>query len=156
MSERTMEQTITVDASVAAAYRALTDADEITRWWTTSAESDPRAGGRFRYTWVFPQAPEKDHSQEGAYHDASPNDSISYPWDMRGHETTVTFRVSGNDDGAEVLLVHAGWGSGGVWDEEWETHAQGWGFFLQNLKTYLDQGVDNRAEMLGMKVAALV
>jgi hypothetical protein len=38
-------------------------------------------------------------------------------------------------------------------DEAIERHAQGWGFFLGNLKSFLEEGVDRRAEAMGMSVA---
>ena len=37
MSDRTIELTRTIDASPATIFRALTDAGELPRWWTTSA-----------------------------------------------------------------------------------------------------------------------
>ena len=38
----TIELERTIDASPDAVFRALTDADELPRWWTTSAETRPR------------------------------------------------------------------------------------------------------------------
>jgi hypothetical protein len=35
-------------------------------------------------------------------------------------------------------------------------HEEGWGFFLGNLKSYLERGEDQRAAALGMKTPAAV
>jgi hypothetical protein len=34
-------------------------------------------------------------------------------------------------------------------------HEQGWGFFLDNLKAYLERGEDRRAAAMGMKTRAV-
>ena len=45
-------------------FRALTDADELARWWTSSGESDARTGGSFSYRFEFEDS-DRDHTYEG-------------------------------------------------------------------------------------------
>ncbi|MGH2819614.1 MAG: SRPBCC family protein, partial [Actinomycetota bacterium] len=97
--------------------------------------------------------PERDHVRRGAYTEVVPGERIGYPWPAAGIQeaTTVEFTVEDDGDGARVALRHRGRTQGS--DESGEHHEQGWGFFLQSLKSVLEEGTDRRAEILGMKVA---
>lgn len=156
MSERTIAQTIEIEASPSAVFRALTDADELSRWWTTSAESDPRTGGSFSYTWEFEEQTERNHMREGVYADVTLDAHIRYDWPMPLGNTVVDFRLEAAGNGTSLTLEHEGWGTGGDWDQAYEMHAGGWQFFLGNLKSYLERGEDRRGSEMGMKTAASV
>jgi hypothetical protein len=56
---------------------------------------------------------------------------------------------------AELTLVHSGWGAGEDWDAAVQMHEQGWSFFLDNLKAYLERGEDARGSAMGMKTPAV-
>ena len=156
MSDRTMQQTIEIDAPPATVFQALTDADELSRWWTTRAESDPRTGGSFAYTWEFAEQTERNHTREDTYADVTPDEHVRYDWPMPLGNTVVDFRLEPSGEGTTLVLAHEGWGSGGDWDQAYEMHASGWQFFLGNLKTYLELGEDRRAEAMGLKTPASV
>ena len=47
-------------------------------------------------------------------------------------------------------------GTGAEWDESLEMHRQGWSFFLDNLKAFLERGEDRRASAMGMRTPAAV
>lgn len=144
MSDRTIELTRTIDASPATVFRALTDAGELSRWWTTSAESEARTGGSFSYRFEF-EDPSRNHTYEGSYHDVTADERVSYPWQTSLGETKVELALRQADAGTELTLTHTGWGSGPEADELVEPHIQGWSFFLDNLKAYLEGGADLRA-----------
>jgi uncharacterized protein YndB with AHSA1/START domain len=151
----TIEMTTTIEASTEKVFRALTDADELARWWTTSAESDPRTGGAYAYRFEFEDAT-RDHTYTGEYIDVTPGEHVRYPWKTRLGPTEVDFRIEPAGDGALVRLVHSGWGDGADWDEAAGLHEQGWSFFLGNLKAFLERGEDARVAAMGMKTAASV
>lgn len=156
MSDRAIEQTIEIDAPPETVFRALTDADELSRWWTTRAESDPHTGGSFSYTWEFEEQTERNHTREDTYADVTPGEHVRYDWAMPQGPTVVDFRLEQRGGGTALTLEHEGWGAGGDWDESYEMHVGGWQFFLGNLKTYLEQGEDRRAEAMGLKTPATV
>lgn len=137
-------------------FRALTDPDELSRWWTSSADSDPRPGGAFDYRFEFEEQTEqrRDHSYSGAYRDIVENERVVYPWQARLGDTTVEVTLRPSAEGTTLLLVHSGWGEGGEWPAAVEMHEQGWSFFLDNLKSYLERGEDQRAAAMGMKTPA--
>jgi uncharacterized protein YndB with AHSA1/START domain len=149
-----IELTKEIGASPETVFRALTDADELSRWWTTSAASDARRGGAFEYRFEFPNEPERNHTYSGVYRAVVENERVAYPWQSRLGETDVEVTLRPSGDGTVLRLVHSGWGEGGEWPEAVETHQEGWGFFLENLKTYLERGEDRRSAM-GMRTPAV-
>lgn len=156
MTERTITIRRTLEATPPAVFRALTDAGELARWWTSSGESDARPGGAFSYRFEF-EDPSRDHTYEGAYHAVEPAERVSYPWQTSLGETTVDVRLRPSGDGTELMLVHTGWGSGAEADEAVAMHEQGWSFFLDNLKSYFEGGADLRiGGPMGQKTPATV
>jgi uncharacterized protein YndB with AHSA1/START domain len=139
---RTFEHTLTVDRPRAEVFRALTDADELKRWWITDGISEPRAGGRYRYEWKMAD-PADDHVQEGAYDDFVDGERVAYPWSSPAGDTRVTVTLSERDGATQVSLVHDGIAA----EDQFERYEQGWTGFLSNLKSVLEGGPDNRAAM---------
>lgn len=152
MSDRTIDLTRTIDASLSTVFSALTDAGELVRWFPSAAESDPRTGGAFSYRFEFDDA-SRNHVYAGEYHDVSA-ERISYPWQGGLGETRVEVTLRPAGEGTEARLVHTGWGAGDDWAESQAMHEQGWGFFLDNLKGYLERGEDARADAMGMRTPA--
>ncbi len=151
---RTIELTRTTEAPQERVFRAWTDADELSRWWTTTAESDARAGGAFSYGFEFEDA-SRNHTYTGTYHAVAPGERVSFPWQGALGETTVDVRLESAGERTKVTLAHSGWGDGEQWDEAVELHEQGWSFFLDNLVAYLDRGEDLRREApMGQKTLA--
>ena len=153
MTDRTIELTRTIDASSPIVFRALTDPGELSRWWASSAESDARTGGAFSYGFEFDDA-SRNHTYRGVYHEVVPNERVSYPWQGALGETRVDVSLRPAGDGTELTLVHSGWGTGDDWDAAVQLHEQGWSFFLDNLKSYLERGEDARASQMGMRTPA--
>jgi uncharacterized protein YndB with AHSA1/START domain len=144
---RTIEQSLTVEAPREQVFRALTDADELKRWWITDGTSEPRTGGRFRYEWRMADA-SLDHVQQGAYEEVVDGERVSYPWSAGpAGDTRVTFALADRDGTTEVTLTHAGFAAAPETAEIHDRHVQGWQGFLANLKSVLEGGPDNRGAM---------
>jgi uncharacterized protein YndB with AHSA1/START domain len=139
---RTFEHSLTVDAPRERVFHALTDVDELKRWWITDGASDPRPGGRFRYEWKMAD-PANDHVQEGTYDEVVAGERVAFPWAGSGGDSRVTLTLSESDGATRVSLVHAGISA----DDQFERYEQGWQGFLANLKSVLESGQDNRAAM---------
>ena len=151
-----IEITRTIAAPPDLVFRALTDAGELAHWWTSSGESDARTGGAFSYRFEF-EDPSRDHTYEGDYHDVTAGERVSYPWQTSLGETIVDVRLRSSGDGTELTLTHTGWRSGAEADEAIALHEQGWSFFLDNLKSYLEGGADLRiGGPMGQKTPATV
>jgi uncharacterized protein YndB with AHSA1/START domain len=139
---RTFEHSLTVDAPRDRVFHAITDADELKRWWITDGISEPRPGGRFRFEWKMAD-PSNDHVQEGAYDEVVDGQRIAFPWAGPAGDSHVTLSLSEGDGGTQVSLVHSGIAA----DDMFERYEQGWQGFLANLKSVLEAGQDNRAAM---------
>jgi uncharacterized protein YndB with AHSA1/START domain len=144
-----IEITKRIDAPPERVFRALTDADELGRWWTSSTESDPRTGGEFVYRFEF-EDEARNHVYAGRYEDVTPNERVRFPWNGRFGDTTVEFALGPSDRGTELTLTHSGWTEEA--EEARQMHVQGWSFFLDNLDRYLAGGEDQRAAS-GQKTA---
>ena len=152
MKTRSIENAVTIKASPEAVFKALTDARELAKWFPSAAESDPRPGGAFRFTFKNENA-QHDHVREGKYLEVVSGKKVRYPWHLSPGDapTTVEFTLSPRGGDTTLTLLHSGWGTGSELDNTVEMHTKGWGFFLQNLKSVLEEGKDGRAAMLGMK-----
>jgi uncharacterized protein YndB with AHSA1/START domain len=152
----TIELTRTIATPRDRVFRALTDAGELSRWWTTTAESDARTGGAFAYVFEFEDAT-RDHTYAGDYHEVTPGERVRYPWQAGVGETTVDVQLRSLGEATELTLRHSGWGSGADAEEAVAMHEQGWSFFLDNLVAYLERGEDLRpGAPMGQKTAARV
>jgi uncharacterized protein YndB with AHSA1/START domain len=155
MSDRTIELETTVEAPREAVFRALTDAEELARWFPSSAESDARKGGEFTYRFEFDDA-SRNHTYSGRYLEVAPGEHVAYPWQGALGETRVDVRIEPAGEATRVRLTHSGWGEGADWDNAFELHQQGWRGFLDNLRSVLERGDDVRARLMGMRTQTVV
>jgi uncharacterized protein YndB with AHSA1/START domain len=139
-----------IDCPPERVFQALTNAEELMRWFPSSAESDPRTGGEFVLTFEFDDE-SQNHAYSGQYEHVRPRELVRYPWHGAFGATTVEFALRAEDGGTEVRLVHSGWSAEAA--ETRERHDQGWRFFLDNLERYLLRGEDDRGRVFGMTTA---
>jgi uncharacterized protein YndB with AHSA1/START domain len=152
----TIELTRTIASPRETVFRALTDPGELSRWWTTTAESDARTGGAFSYGFEFAD-PSRNHTYTGTYEEVVAGERVRYPWQAGVGGTTVDIELQPREEGTELTLRHSGWGTGPEADEAVELHEQGWSFFLDNLVAYLERGEDLRpGAPMGQKTPATV
>ena len=139
---------VTINASREQVFNSLVEADGLTGWFLSKAESEAKTGGRFKYSWEFNNA-EQNGSQEGAYSEVAAPEKVSYPWQAGDTPTKVTFKVKDDGDQTTVHLVHTGFGAANNPEELKEMHDGPWQFYMMNLKNHLENGGDLRAEQLG-------
>ena len=142
-----IKQSVVVKSSREIVFKALTQADELVRWFPTRAESDPRAGGKIKLFWEFTDA-SQNGSQDGEYVEVVPNEKLSYTWMADSIPTLVTFTLSESNGETTVDLEHSTSHEGADEKKLHDDHANQWGFFMMNLKSYLEAGADLRAEKL--------
>jgi uncharacterized protein YndB with AHSA1/START domain len=145
-----IEITKQIDAPPERVFRALTDADELVRWFPSSAESDPRTGGDYVLRFQFDDG-SKNHTYAGQYEDVMPSERVRYPWNGQFGETTVEFTLRASDGGTELRLVHSGWSDES--EDSRQMHEQGWSFFVDNLDRYLTGGEDQRGAAMQQETA---
>ncbi len=146
-----VHQTVTIKSSPEVVFKALTQADELMRWFPTRVESDPRPGGKFKFNWEFANADENG-SQQGEYVEVLPNRKLSYTWTAESIPTLVTFNLTNSGGETTVELDHSSMQNGADEENLHEMHANQWEFFMMNLKSYLETGMDLRKEKLNQIV----
>jgi uncharacterized protein YndB with AHSA1/START domain len=144
------ENSVLVLAAPQTVFEALTAASRLPRWFVSRAETDPRAGGAFTLAWEFADA-SQNGQQQGRFAEVIPGQKVSYPWQASPAPaplTLVTFTLAPEGAGTRVRLTHTGFGVGEAGRTAMGHHSGPWDFYLANLKSYLETGVDNRAAML--------
>lgn len=140
-STRTQHHEIAIDAPVEAVWKAITDAEELTRWFVEAAKVEPGVGGSFRISWG---GGEEGSSTIEVWEPntrlrvaLAPLDMGAAKHDARSpiiEEYTIERR-----DGKTVLrLVQSGVPASPEWDGFYDGTNSGWKSFLRTLRHYLE------------------
>lgn len=136
---RSIELEIEVAASAEAVWRALSDAEELKRWFPLDAGVEPGVGGTIWLSWgpgveggapIRVWEPPARLGWAEQFPGAGPDDPPV--------ELTVDFHIEARGGTTVVRLVHAGFGAGADWDDLYDGNAGGWSYFLRNLRYYLE------------------
>lgn len=150
---RMLQKRLGVRAPAAVVFQALTDATELSRWFPTTAESDPRPGGSYRFRFRSAEHPGQSHTREGTFLEVLPTKRLSYTWHAplggtaaagETPETKVEITLSEKGGMTDLVLTHSGFGYGPDWDRSFEAHSESWAFYVLNLRSYLEHGLDSR------------
>ena len=144
MKTRSVETQIEINAPVEAVWKALTEAEEITRWFAPEAKSTPGVGGVIWMSWG---APWEGESKIEIW---EPNRHLRTSWPFapprpQGGESpaaiplAVDYYLESRGGKTILRLVHSGFGSGVGWDEEYDGVRRGWPFELRSLRHYLER-----------------
>ncbi len=142
-----IKQSVTIKKPQEVVFKALTQADELMRWFASRAESHPQAGGTYELFWDFTDAGQNG-SQAGKYIEVIPNEKLSYTWDAHSIPTLVTYVLSEVNGETTVELDHSTSQPGVDKQKLRDDHLNQWGFFLMNLKGYLESNTDLRKDKL--------
>lgn len=139
---RTFETEIEIDAPVEAVWKALTEAEELTRWFPLEAKVTPGVGGKVEMSWTGYSVwnarieiwePNRRLRCVGApqFADESVEEVtplvLDYILEAKGGKTVLR-------------LVHSGFRSESDWDDEYfESVHRGWDFELRGLRHYLER-----------------
>lgn len=145
--ERQVVKEVRLPAEAERVWQALTDANELTRWFPLAADVEPRVGGRVTWRWgqdfewttrvELWEAPRRLRLVQEA---DRPHDVEGRPMDdSAGERRTIVldFHLSTDRGETTLRLVHSGFGAGAAWDDEIEGVHNGWDFELANLAHYL-------------------
>lgn len=150
---RQIEVRMEIDAPVDAVWRALTDPEELIRWFPLEAGIEPGVGGRIWTAWG------EAHQNGEAIVIWEPNRRLktirktdSFAEALHGAAASrwpiaIDYQLEGREGKTILRLVHSGFQEGGAWDEEYDGTRRGWGFELRGLRHYLERhrGTPRRA-----------
>ena len=140
MSEREVRKSVVVDTTPELAFEAVTAASELREWCSDQAWTELRPGGRYEIRW------NSGYRADGIFTELDPPHRAAVAWRGTGEpgETTLEYAVKPGDAGVTVTVVHRGFGPGSEWDEAVEASKKGWSLGLENLKSTLETGIDQR------------
>jgi uncharacterized protein YndB with AHSA1/START domain len=132
-----IKKELTLSAPRDRVWRALTEPDQLVRWFPTqAAEVDLRAGGSVRFRW-------EGSSDEGVIDDVSPNERLVFRWRAEGSSrpyTRVAITLEDLDGGGtRLVLTEDGFSAFGD-DERGDMVAgndRGWGEELEELAAFV-------------------
>jgi uncharacterized protein YndB with AHSA1/START domain len=133
----TIDLRIEINAEVEAVWKALTEAEELTRWFPLQARVTPGTGGSIWASWGEPWA------GEARIEGWEPNRhlrTVEPPPQPGGNPLAVDYTLESRGGKTVLRLVHSGFGSGADWEEEYyESVSHGWPFMLASLRHYLQR-----------------
>jgi uncharacterized protein YndB with AHSA1/START domain len=137
---RTIEKSLEIAAPPEAVWKALTDAEELARWFPLFARVKPGVGGSIWISWG------KDWwEDEGPIELWEPNKHLRWRWGpppdpkAPAASTCIDFHLEGKGGTTILRVVHAGFGHGASWDEQYDGVSRGWNYELGSLKHYLER-----------------
>ena len=117
-------------------FQALTERDDMERWFVQKAEVDLRPGGAIRFEWA------PDAVEIGKILVLEPSHRLSYSWEaLSPSPTTITFELTAENDGTRLHLIHTGIGEGEDWENYYTALDSGWNMHLKNLTAWLETGI---------------
>jgi uncharacterized protein YndB with AHSA1/START domain len=117
-------------------FQALTEKEDLERWFVKKAEVDLRPGGAIRLEWA------PDAVEIGKILVLEPPHRLSYTWEaLEPSPTTITFELTAENDGTRLRLIHTGIGEGEDWDTYYTSVNSGWSVHLKNLTAWLETGI---------------
>ena len=135
MNTRKHEFSLPIDCTPEQLWKALTEGDEITRWFCPSAEVTPGDGGSIRWSWG------EGIEAEGRIEIWEPEKRLS----VRTGDQAVDYFIDSGGGGTVLRVVHSGFGEGASFDDEYESTRSGWTVFLNMLKHALERHPNQKA-----------
>jgi uncharacterized protein YndB with AHSA1/START domain len=145
---RAFDMTVEIAVSPDAVWQALTNAEDLVRWFPTEASITPGKGGKWLISW------DGSWSWENEIEIWEPNrhlrivDRNGRPYDGTTGEVkqsvaplpiAMDWYLESKGGATALRLVHSGFGRGASWDDEFDGISTGWPLELNGLKHYLEQ-----------------
>ncbi len=131
---RSLEFSVTTEATPEELWLAITEANGITRWFAPEARVTPGLGGTVLLSW--------GPGMEGESPITAWQPARRFAWTERADTDAprvVEFTIEAADGGCTVLrLVHSGFGIDSASDTEYDSTSGGWQSFLQLLRLDLE------------------
>ncbi len=160
ITTRGIEKKIKLNASKTAVWQALTNAEELMRWFPHLAEVDPGAGGKIKLQWgenhiwelrITAWEEEKylrlEYEQGADYKQLDDQEKASLFINSKLN-LAVDYILEEDNDTTVLRLVHYGFSSESDWDDLYDGVSRGWSSELQNLKIYLENHYGKNRSMI--------
>jgi uncharacterized protein YndB with AHSA1/START domain len=144
---RSIDKRVTIEAPADVIWRALTDAEQLRRWFPVDARVTPGPGGSIWLSW--------GGGTEGEAPITAWEPERRLQWtESRGPvRIAVDFHIEGAGGRTVVRLVHSGFGDGPDWDDEFHMTDGGWSYFLQHLRWYVERHWGRPRDLVALREA---
>ena len=138
---RTQQHEIVIDAPVEAVWKAISDAEELTRWFVEEASVEPGVGGTITISWGG------DEKGQGRIDEWEPNRKLRktlMPFEMGAAKYDGTtpmvdeYTIERRDGKTVLRLVSSGIPDAPEWDGFYNGTDSGWSSFFRTLRHYLE------------------
>ena len=139
---------LNIDAPIEAVWKALTDAEELTRWFPLEAGTNPDGTMWMGWRDDFRQTSRIEISQPPHHlrtvevdvkiSGEKPAGETSQGNPMEMEPTATDFYLESAGGKTVLRLVHSGFSADAEWDEWYDATQRGWDFQLWSLKNYLE------------------
>lgn len=147
-STRSIELEVEIDAPPESVWKAISEGEEVRRWFSPEARMTPGVGGSIWLSWG------PGVEGEGVIDVWKPGRRLrwveswgsAYDVDSAGDEsssidvrTAVDFRIETRAGRTIARLAHSGFSPSPDWDEYYDATVAGWTYFLRNLAFYVER-----------------
>lgn len=134
----TLRVAISSDATQIFGY--LSDPQKLTAWFPDQAIIQQQLGGKYHFRWTGTEG-----IWSGVVTEFIRGNTLAYTWQPPDelYETNVRFKLFPQGAQTLVELTHSGFTS----SESLEKAVKAWDFYLRNLKSVVEQGIDMREQM---------
>ena len=140
---RAIELAVEIDAPAEAVWKAISEGEEVRRWFSPEARIDPGVGGSVWLSWGPGMDGEAPITiwEPGKRLRWVESHGSSEEGDETGAavEVAVEFHVETRGGGAVVRLVNSGFSAAADWDDYYDALLAGWTYFLWNLRFYMER-----------------
>ena len=132
---KTIEKPRVIHATPERTFQALTEKEELERWFVQKAEGDMRPGGAMRFEWA------PDMVEKGQILEIEPSHRFSFTWEVFSPSpVTITFELSAENGGTRLHFIQSGIGEGENWGNYYTGMSHGWDIHLDHLTAWLETG----------------
>ena len=129
---------IAINVSPEKVFKAWTDGKIVSKWFSVKAEIEPKKNGRIYYEWLA------GDKLEARIIEIVKNRKLVIPFGSKGEIVEVKIKKHGRGSICELRQYNMKTGP----KDRVNMHMgckTGWTFFLTNLKSYLEHGIDLRS-----------
>jgi uncharacterized protein YndB with AHSA1/START domain len=142
---RSIRKSAVIDVPAGLVWRAITEAEELSRWFPVDARVEPGLGGSIWLSW--------GSGTEGSAPITAWEAERHLQWtEARGAvKLAVDFHLEAQGGTTIVRLVQSGFGDGPDWDDELHMTDGGWSYFLAHLKWYLERHAGTPRDLIALR-----
>ena len=139
---RTQQHEIVIDAPIEAVWKAISEGEELTRWFVEEATVEPGVGGTITISWGGGEKSSGTGSKHGSRTGSCGSRACRSRWARRSTTGTTPmideYTIERRDGKTVLRLVNSGIPNSPEWDGFYNGTDTGWDSFFRTLRHYLE------------------